>query len=220
MLKNFSASVFPFKAWHGLIILVLCEMALSWYYQTRIFTLEVYQSLYADRLETDRIADVFQMFKKLSGWSYFLIPIIIWLRLLLMALLLQMPLVFRFIDIPFKEIFKLVTFASFVLVAMELVRLFYLCGIPSESVTMSHLTFMPLAVPNFLSLENVSNSSILLLNHLNLFEFIWLILLYYGLSSACKINKKEAGFAVAVMWSILLTFEWMIRGNFEKLAGQ
>ena len=198
------------KAWHFFLLLLVCEMTLSWIYQTRIMTYETYQALYSDRLEVQRIADIFQMIKRLNAWGIGMIPLITWVRLAFVVLLLQMPLVFRFIDIPFREIFRIVTQASFFFIMMELVKLSYLLNLPASSMSLSALTFTPLSLVHLFSRADFSTAALTFLSHFNLFEIAFLFFIYQGLLRTKKLKKFDAALVVFILWTIIIVMHWIV----------
>lgn len=217
---SYSISVrrsWQFKTWHGFILLLLCEWLLSWHYQMNILTRDAYYHLYGERLELQRIDDLFDMIKRFSVWGYAAMPIVVWLRIAFVTLLLQLPLVFRFIDIPFREIFRIVLTASFLLLLMELVKLVYLSGFPPAALTKQELAYVPFALINWLNTAQHSSSAISFLSHFSLFELGWLAALYHGLVRTNRLKKIDAGLVVLVLWMFLIVMQWSILIYVEKL---
>jgi hypothetical protein len=208
------------KTWHGFVLLLLCEWALLWYCNSEIFTLDVYHNLYGDHLEPQRIDDLFDIIKRLSVWGYVAIPIIAWLRIAFVTLLLQMPLVFRFIDIPFRDIFRIVLKSSFLLLLLELMKLLYLSRLSVSALSQAELAYLPLSLTNWLNTTHFSASATSFLNHLNLFEIGWLVSMYWGLAKTGKLKKLDAGVIVLVLWTALIVLQWSILIYLEKMNTQ
>ncbi len=207
------------KTRYVFLILLLCEMSLSWQYQTQIMTQEAYEALYGDRLDAQRIEDLFDLLKQFRLWGFGMIPLFVWFRVAFLALLLQMPLVFRFIDIPFRDLFRIVTVSSFLFVAFELVRLLYLLSIPSAMVTLQDLSWMPLSLVGFLSLDSKAGGALAFLSHFNAFEIGFLVLLYAGLIRTRKLKKLDAGLVVFLMWMMIIIMHWILALYFARLYG-
>jgi hypothetical protein len=205
------------KTWQGFVLLLLCECALSWYYKTEILTLDVYHNLYGDRLEAQRIDALFDMIERLSVWGYAAIPIIVWLRIAFVSLLLQMPLVFRFIDIPFRDIFRIVLKSSFLLLLLELVKLLHLSGLSSCALSQAELAYTPLSLNNWLNTGHFCTAAVSFLSHLNLFEIGWLAGMYWGLIKTKKLKKLDAGLVVLVLWTALIVLQWSVLIYLEKM---
>jgi len=207
----------PIKTWHGFVLLLICEWALLWFYKREILTLDVYHHLYGDRLEPQRIDDLFEMIERLSVWGYAVLPIIAWLRIAFVTLLLQMPLVFRFIDIPFRDVFRIVLKSSFLLLLLECVKILYLSRLSVNALSQAELAYIPLSLTNWLNTAHFSASAISFLNHFNLFEIGWLVGMYWGLAKTGKMKKLDAGVIVLVLWTALIVLHWSILTYLEKM---
>jgi len=207
------------KTRYVFLILLLCEMSLSWQYQTHIMPQDVFYALYGDRLDAQRIADLFDLLKQFQLWGFGMIPLFVWLRVAFLALLLQMPLVFRFIDIPFRDLFRILTVSSFLFVAFELVRLLYLLPIPSAMVTLQDLSWMPLSLLNLVALDPEARGALAFLSHFNLFEIGFLGLVYVGLIRTRKLKKLDAGLVVFLMWLMVIIMHWILALYFARLYG-
>ena len=201
------------------LILLLCEMSLSWYYQAHIMTQDAYYALYGDRLEGQRIEEMFDLLKQFQLWGLGMIPLFICFRVAFLALLLQMPLVFRFIDIPFRDLFRIVTVSSFLFVAFELVRLLYLLSIPSAMVTLQDLSWMPLSLASLVALDPEARGALAFLSHFNLFEIGFLGLVYAGLIRTKRLKKLDAGLVVFLMWMMVIIMHWILALYFARLYG-
>lgn len=207
------------KTRYVFLILLLCEISVSWYYQTQIMTQDAYYALYGDRLDAQRIEDMFDLLKQFRLWGFGMIPLFVWFRVAFIALLLQMPLVFRFIDIPFRDLFRLVTVASFLFVAFELLRLLYLLSIPSTMMTLQDLSWMPLSLAGLPALDPEARGALAFLSHFNVFEIGFLLLLYVGLVKTRKLKKLDAGLVVFLMWMMIIIMHWILTLYFARLYG-
>ncbi|HPN35499.1 MAG TPA: hypothetical protein PK843_13360 [bacterium] len=207
------------KTRYVFLILLLCEMSVSWFYQTQIMTKDAYYALYGDRLDAQRIEDMFDLLKQFRLWSFGMIPLFVWFRAAFITLLLQMPLVFRFIDIPFRDLFRLVTVASFLFVVFELLRLLYLLPIPSAMVTLKDLNWMPLSLVSLLALDPEARGALAFLSHFNLFEIGFLGLIYIGLIRTKKLKKLDAALVVFIMWMMIIIMHWILALYFARLYG-
>ncbi len=215
--RGFFLRPLQLKGWHLFLLLVACEALLTWFYQSQILTREVYHTLLQAQLDAQRIDALFDLLQRMSLWGFAAIPLIIGLRIMLVASLLQLPLVLRFIDIPFRQLFRIVAAASLLFILLEGVRLLRLSGIPAEQLTQADLNWMPLALTSLLQLEMATASVQGFFSHFNLFEIGWLALLYIGLSQTGQLRKRDAGLVVLVMWTVVVLFQWGLTLYMERM---
>jgi len=207
------------KGWHLWLILLAGECLMTLYLQSQIITREVYHSLLAEQLDVQRIDDLFDMYKRMYIWGYAFMPLFTWLRIVFIALLLQMPLVLRFIDIPFRTLFRIVALASILMLVMQLGRIIHLGGIPEAAITARHLAYVPLSLTNILPLADQSSPAYAFFSHFNLFEMGWLFILYRGLVETGKVKKFDSFLVVLVMWTVILALQWALMLYFSKMSG-
>jgi len=197
-----------FKTWQLFLLSTVISILVSFAFQKLIMTQEVYYSLYGSQLEEYRINDVINMTQKLQIWGILATPVLVWSRIAFVAFLIQLPFMLKFMEIPFKEIFRIVTIALFVLLFSDVTRLVYLYCQPIENITMDSLTFTPLAITNFLDKNNYSDIAFAFLSRINLFELFWVIVIYIGLIRTKKLEKIDYALIVFVVWVgiVMLTF--------------
>jgi hypothetical protein len=199
-------------------LLLAFELGFSWFYQTRILTMDAYQTIYGERLDGQRIEELFDLMKQVRIWGYGMIPLILSIRLVFVALLIQMPLVFRFIDIPFREIFRIVTIASLAFAALEFVRLCHLAALPAVRLTLQQLNYVPFSVSFWLCSVNDSPGASAFFNHFNLFEIAFLIMIYGGLQRTKKLAKRDAALVVFLLWVVLIAMHWVVVIYLSRLS--
>jgi len=208
---------FYLKTWHLFLVIIIAVWLNTWILQNYVMTRELYHNLLSEKLEISRIDDYFNFVRKISIFSYILVPIIIWIQLAFVTLLLQFPLVLKFIDIPFKKIFRVVAFAQISLVVMGLIKTFWLLHFQPSQITRQTLSFTPLSLTNFLDISAYPKSAVQVLNNFNVFSIIWCIVLINGLSNTKKIKKLDASILVVVVWTLILVFQWVLVMYFTKI---
>jgi len=208
---------FYLKTWHLFFLIIIAVWLNTWILQNYVMTREVYHNLLSEQLEISRIDDYFNFVRKISIFSYILVPIIIWIQLAFVTLLLQFPLVLKFIDIPFKKIFRVVTSAQISLVVMGLIKTFWLLHFQPSQITRQTLSFTPLSLTNFLDISAYPKSAVQVLNNFNVFSIIWCIILIKGLSNTGKIKKLDTSIIVVVVWTLILVFQWVLVMYFTKI---
>lgn len=181
-------------------------------------TKEVYYSLLSERLETYRIDKQLELINRFKIWGYFLLPLILWLKYTFVTLLLQLPLIIKFIEIPFKRIFRVVMLASVTIIIMSVVRISWLFSIPPDHINADILKIVPLSINSFINTSEYPQSAIAVFSNINLFELGWLILVYSGLVSVSedKLKKTDAVILVASVWSFLILLQYAVMTYIEN----
>jgi hypothetical protein len=211
------AGKFRLKGWHLFLLLIACEALLTWYYQSYVFTREVYHSLLKEQLEAQRIDDLFDLLQRMNVWGFATIPLIVGLRIVFVAYLLQLPLVLRLIDIPFRQLFRIVAAASILMILLEAVRLFYLAGVPAGEVSQAQLNWIPLSLGTLIGISSASPSVQGFFSHFNLFEMGFLVMLYIGMTRTGRLKKSDAALDVLLMWTIVVLFQWGLTMYMERM---
>ncbi len=188
------------KTWQMFFIITVLSILISFVFQKLIMTREVYYALYGSQMEEYRIDDLVGMMQKFQLWGYVATPLIIWLRIAFVSFLIQLPFMLKYNEIPFKDIFRIVTIAYFVLLSADIVRFFFLYFQPSENISADLLTFMPLSITNFLNKSNYSDLSFSFLSKINLFELGWGFVVYLGLAKTKKMENIDYALIVLGVW--------------------
>ncbi len=118
------------ETWQLYLLITVLSIIVSLAYQKIIMTQEVYYSIYGNQMEEYRIDDLIRFIEKFQIWGYIVTPLFIWLKLAFVAFLIQLPLMIKYIEIPFNEIFRITAFAFLALLSANVVRFFYLFFLP------------------------------------------------------------------------------------------
>jgi len=201
-----------FETWQLFLLITAITMLVYFAFQKFIMTQEVYYSLYGSQLEEHRINDIISLTQKFQLWGLLATPILIWLRIAFVAFLVQLPFMIKFIEVPFKEIFRIITIALFLLLLSVVIRFYYLYFQPIENITSDLLTFTPLAITNLLDKNNYSDLVFSFLSKINLFELLWGVVIYIGLLKTKKLEKIDYALIVFGVWIgiLVLTFAFNI----------
>ncbi|MBN2031386.1 hypothetical protein JW824_14225 [bacterium] len=207
-----------FKTWHLFVILLLVAWLNTWIFQNHIMTREVYYNLYSEQLEIRRIDNLIKFFQIFSIWSYITAPLILWIQITFITLLIQFPLILKIIDIPFKQIFRIVTFAFIPLTVMMLVRSLWLLRFEPDQINEYTLTFIPLALTNLINVTSYPKAVLGLLGNINIFSLIYCVIIYNGLFSTGKLKKDDAALLVFAIMTLLLVFQWALVSYLTKIG--
>ena len=207
---------FEMKTWHWFLLLVLGSLANLYIMQNFVLTREVYHTLMADQLEPARIDEYFTFMKSVSIWNYLIFPLILLIKVTFLALLFQTPLVFKFIDIPFKTLFRIMIQGSIVMLAASVVGTLWLMHFDAATITEAHLSFVPLSITNLLEYGSYPQQIFALLANINLFEAIWIGVVSRGFVQTEKLKMCDSVLLVMAMWTLMLILQWLIILYFLK----
>jgi len=201
--------------------LLLINVILSWVFQESIMTREVYHSLLSGQLESYRIDKQLDLINRFKIWGYLFLPVVLWLKFTIVSLLLQLPLMIKFIEIPFRQIFRVVMIASISFVLMNIVYIIYLSLIPATEINQDIINIIPFSLSSLVDISRYPESAIKMLSSFNLFEIGWLIILFYGFTViACeKLKKTDVALLLISVWSFLFVFKYVLVIYMAKVFG-
>lgn len=207
------------KGWHVWLAILICEGMITWYFQTYVLTKEAYRAIWAEQLDVQRIDDLFEYYRHISIWGYVVMPFMTWVKIAFIALLLQMPLVFRFIDVSFQHLFRIAALASFMMVAQQAVSMAHVSNIDAAVLQSSDLSYVPLSLVNLIGISNETPAAYAFFSHFNLFEAGWLYLIYQGLVTTSQLKKMDALLVLLVVWVLLSVLQWAIVLYATRMTG-
>lgn len=205
------------KTGHLLLLVVVANMILMWLYNEFILTREAYHALLTEQMEQNRIDQYFDFLRRASLWSYIAMPVLLLLNFTCVALLIQMPLLLVFIEVPFKNIFRLVTWASLFMVLSEFARFFWTLSLEVSELSTNKLNMRPFSINQFLDEARYPELAYAILGRFNIFEILWCLLIYKGLVLTEKVKKEFASLLVFCLWVILLLFQWGVSAYFQQI---
>ena len=210
---------FEIKTWHIFAVIVCVNLLVSWTYNEFILTREVYHNLFSEQLEVNRLDEYFDFTRRLSLWGYLLQPALFWLQIAFFALLVQTPLMLLFIEISFRQVFRIVLVASLAVAALGVIQLLKLSFYAPSEITETVLNAVPFSLATLVDPAAYPKTALFVLNKFSLFELMWCVLLYRGLAATEKLKKDTVLFLVTGIWIALLLFQWGIVAYFAGVNG-
>lgn len=207
------------KTWHLFFLIAIVNLITGWVWNEFILTRDVYHNLLSEQLEIDRIDEYFDFTRKLSIWGYVFQPLLLWLQIVFFTMLIQTPLMLLFIEIPFRQVFRIVLIASLTITALSVIQLLKLSFYTPGEITDTVLNIVPFSIASLVDLAEYPKTNIFVLNKFNVFELAWCFLLYKGLATLDKLKKDIALFLVIGLWIVLLLFQWGIVAYFSGVNG-
>jgi hypothetical protein len=173
-----------------------------------VYTRELYYSLFSDQMEIARIDSYLDLFYRISFWGFIILPIILLLKILITAFLLQIPLLLRYIEIPFNKLFRIVMLASIVPLAAKSFQYILTYFTPMEHLSQYHLVVEPLSLSKLIDPGDANVASMIVLNQCSVFELFWIIVVFCGLTRTEKLSKSDSAFLAFGIWSLILFLRW------------
>ena len=203
------------KTWQLFLLVLIANIALMLLYSEFILTLDVYHNILSEQMESTRIDEYFETFRKVSQWGYVAQPILLLIQITFIALLIQMPLVLVFIDIPFAYLFRSVAWASLFMTAGGFVRFLWLFNLESFEIHANILNMMPFSINHLLDASVYPETAYMILGKFSVYELFWCFVLYNGLVSTGKVKKEYAALLIFSIWAALLLFQWGLAAYFQ-----
>jgi hypothetical protein len=205
----------------GLWLFVAASLAtilVGWITNEHVLTRSVYHQLLDARLDASRVDAQFDFMRQLAVWGYLSAPVILALRLVIVAMTAQlMLLLFR--DVPLRVVFRAACWAYLPLCAALAARALYLYLLPIDQINQGSLQIVPSSLASVLMYSEDYKSPIYaLLNLFNVFEVAWCIVFYHALRRDDRVTARAALSATAGTWSLLATLQWAFSAYFASLS--
>ena len=206
------------KTWQLYILLAVSNLLTLFIINHFIITKEVYYRLLSSRMEISRIDDYFNFISKFRLWGYFIAPLFLWLKITVVALLIQLPLMIKFIEIPFKKIFRIVAWADISIIILAIVQIIYLLNIPASQFTQNSLSYLPLSLIDLFHNFRFNVAAKSLINSINIFELAWVLIIYKGLKDTGKLEKIDAAILSTGIWVGIEIFQYALLTYLNKMG--
>ena len=199
-----------FPNWQMFVYLAIVNFLVAFMAYEYIFTEDFYRAVYEDQMELARINKYVDVIDRFSFWSMLAIPFILLIKYTLITTILQIPLLLKFIEIRFKYLFRWVMLASLPLTAGQAIQFLIIYLRPLNAVSSGDFKLNLFSISVFFRFLDLSDYTIYLMNQFNIFEIIWMIIIYYGLISSRNISKADSIFVTILIWFIMIFLQWLI----------
>lgn len=207
------------KTWHLFLFIVFVEMIIYYITDNYVMTREFYEKLLGDRLTLDMINTQFELAKKFRGFGYLFIPIVTLIKITLFALLLQFPLLLKFIEIPFSKLFRICSFAILPFIFLQIITTWRSTTIPISELSQQALSVIPFSINSILDPMDYSKSVFQFLGFFHIFWIFWGMILFFGLTKTEKIEKLDGILYTTVVFMVLVVFNFGITSYITKVFG-
>ena len=200
----------PFKIPNNLQLLLILFFLTITLGEATVLFLDLNSVLYenlSEQLTLQQIEEYFAIQKKWNWVKYALLPVMLWLKTIVLAWILAIGGFFQGIEMTHKKYWNITLKAEFVFVFMALVRLLWFAVIETKF-NLEHLqSFVPFSLESILNTQNIPKWGIYPLQLVNAFEVMYWIFLTLFLNQASQTRK---GFMVVLSSYGPALFIWMI----------
>ena len=211
----FNGDFFP--NWHIFIYLAIINFLIAFLASKFIFTRDFYYTIFTDQMELTRIDKYVDLVDRFSFWSLLMLPIFLFIRYAVVAFILQIPLLFRYIEISFRYLFRWVMLASIALTFGQAVHFLNIYFTSAKHISEKLFKIKPLSLAKTINPDEYASNAIVILNQFNIFDMLWGLVLYVGLLKTSKIKKMDAFLLVLCVWTFLMVIQWAVLFFMENL---
>jgi hypothetical protein len=184
-------SVKGWKLFLGIVTLNLLVIFLS---QVILINEIVFFNTYSEQLTYDRSMELFQKMRSYSWVSYFLVTVLLLLKFTAIAVLLYIGVYFSDLhrELPLGRIFKVVIISESIFVTASIFKLLWFVFFAGNYTLEDISYFYPLSLINLFSRSEVATYWVYPLQTVNIFQFLYVLQLAFGLSKAGSVKKSLA----------------------------
>ncbi len=205
----------------GLLLFVLLAILMldTCVYQNIILTLNNYHNIYGDKMDTYRIDQIFEFSQQYKNWAYPINSILLIVSNAVIAFFVQLPLVFMFTEIRFRQLFRIALWAYIPLIFLDLAQTVYIMIHADSQLTIEMLQFVPLSLSGFMDVSQTPSHIYGFMGNFNLFQAAWCVIMTRGLYKTGQISKKDSFLVVIGMWAVFLAFQFLLINYLHKMFG-
>lgn len=173
----------------------------------------LYYNSYSEQLTIERIEGIIEESHKWAWLGYLLVPVIYYIKLSLIALVLQTGFFFFERKVSFSIIFKAVMLAEIPFLIVPVIKLFWFLFIQTHYDLNDLQYFFPLSALQLFDVQKLPSWQVYPLQLLNVFELIYWVLLAYWLKKLLNLSLNKSMEVVAssygtglLLWVAFITF--------------
>jgi hypothetical protein len=176
-----NTSLYSANAWWVFAGICSIYLFFNWWLQTQVFTDQVYYYSLGGRVSAEKLASFLDAQHRMSFLSYVFVPVVLVVRMTVIAFCLLTGLLLTSRKLSFKAIFKIVLFAESAFAAGVLLRLLLLAFSKGIESLAQFETFAPLSLYSLVHPSSVPAWLTYPLQTLDLFQVAYCLLLAAGL---------------------------------------
>ncbi len=176
------------------ILIITGNLILVWLSRSVLINEIVFYNAYSEQLTYERAVQLFNDFQSIGWLSYIFIPVMLILKFSLVSLLVYTGIILRDLQykVPMGSVFKIVIASDVIFLLAGTVKFLWFYFFAGNYDLNDIGFFYPLSLTNLFSTGELRQVWILPMQSVNLFHVGYLLLLSYGLSSICRIERHDA----------------------------
>lgn len=211
--STIARNYFAINKWGFFILVCLTYILISYVWRELILTEDVYFNTYGEQVALERIKNYVNIQKKIAWLGYIFLPLVMAIKISLVAICLNVGTLFSGYKINFKKLFHVALMAEGVFVIGGIVRTLWLMFFIDVNTLQDAQLFYPLSLLSIFDPETVEPWLIYPMQILNIFELVYWLVLARGMqlvlnkdyNSALTFVLSTYGIGLAV-WIVLITF--------------
>jgi hypothetical protein len=194
--------------WHLFVAIAVLQISSTLMLNRVVLSPEVYRSL-LDASGGPGGDDLLRTARRWELLTYFASPLLLVLRVVFAALLVQLALLGLRLTPPFARIFRAGIWAQAALLLGMLIQTAWLASLPDGAIGTVSPTMMPGSFGAVLPPLSPDPAPLLLLLHqTTIFDLGWIALFILGLEEGERIPPGRAAIAVLAAWGVMATGKW------------
>jgi hypothetical protein len=184
--------ILAIKGWKLFFSIIFMNLLLMLISEVTLINETVFFNTYSEQLTYDLALDLFQRMRSFTWVTYLLIPLLLSLKFLTVSIVIYIGVFFYDLHkaITLGKIFKVVIVSEIAFIAAALVKLLWFIFFAGNYTLDDISFFYPVSLINIFSRREVSAFWIYPLQTVNIFQFIYVLLLALGLKRISSVNRK------------------------------
>ncbi|HET6763646.1 MAG TPA: hypothetical protein VFH27_08235 [Longimicrobiaceae bacterium] len=210
----------PLRTWHLFAAVSLVSMALAWANNHWVMTREVYHRVLGGQLDASRIDAQFDLMRQMSTWGYVAVPLIIALRIGLVAMTSQMVALLGGVEIPLRQTFRAAAWGFVAVLYGSGVRVMWLARQTADGLDAHTLSVTPGSLAAvLLPAEQSASLLYVMLSLVSVWELGWAVALGVSLARTGRIGRGGAAAVTLATWALLTLLQAGISAYLTGVTG-
>ena len=191
-IHNLFRDYFRINKYHLFIIIIASDLLILWLSRSLLISEDIFYNTYSEQLSYDRSLSLFEDLQRLSWLGYVITPIGLVIKFGVISSVLYTGVFFSDLHdrISFRDIFGVVVASESVFIVAGLSKFLWFYFSDGNYDLNDIGFFYPLSLSNLFSSAEVDKIWIYPLQILNLFQFVYILLLSYGLYLQTGIKRS------------------------------
>jgi hypothetical protein len=193
-LRNLFRDYFRVNKYHLFVLIVVSDLIILWLSKSLLIDGDIFYNTYSEQLSYERSLSLFNDLKRISWIGYIITPIGMVIKFAVISSVLYIGAFFCDLhdEISFRDIFGVVVASEAVFIIANISKFLWFYFSDGNYDLNDIGFFYPLSLSNLFKYSEVDKIWIFPLQVLNFFQFIYILLLSYGLYLQTGIRKSSA----------------------------